>query len=51
MSEIALRPSLTKMSVENALARARAGEAGEIKDGQCKGLSLRLTGRKAELDW
>ncbi len=44
MSKITPRPSLTAKSVENALARARAGEIGEIKDGQCKGLSLRLSG-------
>lgn len=42
MPEITLRPSLTAKSVENTRATPKLDE--EIKDGQCKGLALRLNG-------
>lgn len=48
MSKITPSTSITKSGVNSAVARARAGagagEQGEIKDGACKGLSLRMRG-------
>src|SRR5665213_1310021 len=44
MAKITPSTSITQKGVESAIARARAGEEGEIKDGACKGLALRMRG-------
>lgn len=49
MAETTPRVSLTAKAVESALKRAVAGQAFEIKDGACRGLSLR--GRAGRVSW
>jgi hypothetical protein len=49
MAETTPRVSLTAKAVESALKRAVAGEAFEIKDAACRGLSRR--GRAGRVSW
>jgi hypothetical protein len=49
MPKITPRASITAKGVESALARAAAGHDGEIKDGACVGLALRM--RAGRVSW
>jgi hypothetical protein len=46
MAKTTPRPSITAKAVQSAMARARDGADEEVKDGACRGLILRIRGRK-----
>ncbi len=49
MPKITPKPSITAKGVESALRKAVDGQDGEIKDGACRGLSLRF--RDGKVNW